>query len=74
MVALAQSYAAQKQGLEQQPDLRSVFVQYYRPIFPSRGPVTMTVSETYIGRMWSILRVEAYQGNPAKISASADAR
>ncbi|KAF2000165.1 hypothetical protein P154DRAFT_599064 [Amniculicola lignicola CBS 123094] len=65
-------YAAQQPKLVRQKDIRSTHVQFYRPIFPAKGPVTMIVREISVGRAFSTLRVETFQGGMTKIAASSD--
>ncbi|KAJ4288924.1 hypothetical protein N0V90_011265 [Kalmusia sp. IMI 367209] len=72
LVKYALLYSTQKTEMAEQSDVRSALVQFYRPIFPTRGPVMITISEINIGRVWSTLRVEVYQGSKSKLATSAD--
>ena len=54
-------YASHNPRLKSQASLRSLGAQFYRPLFPAKGPVRMTLREVSVGKAWSTLRVEAFQ-------------
>ncbi|KAH8695167.1 thioesterase-like superfamily-domain-containing protein [Talaromyces proteolyticus] len=68
----ALSYASKHPKLRFQTDLRDAAHQFYRPIMPANGIVTMKLHEVNVGRGWSNLRVELFQGEPRRICASAN--
>ena len=72
MSKYALSYGSQRPRLKGQPDVRSAYTQFFRPIFPAKGPVSMKIQELSIGRSWSILRMETYQGDLSKLAATSD--
>ncbi|KAF1967606.1 hypothetical protein BU23DRAFT_583772 [Bimuria novae-zelandiae CBS 107.79] len=66
-------YASQKSKTKHQTDVRSVHVQFYRPIFPVKDPaVVLHLEEVNIGKAWSTFRVELTYGRDAKLAVSAD--
>lgn len=65
-------YAAQHERMSDQPDVRSTNVQFHRPVFPDRGPITMTLHEVSVGFAWSTVRVELSQGRKDRINATCD--
>ncbi|PYI11157.1 hypothetical protein BO78DRAFT_163449 [Aspergillus sclerotiicarbonarius CBS 121057] len=69
MTKYALHYASQQPRLQNQGDLRSAVVQFYRPMFPST-PITMTLREVNVGKGWSTLRIESFQND--KLTTSAD--
>ncbi|KAF2686890.1 hypothetical protein K458DRAFT_334947 [Lentithecium fluviatile CBS 122367] len=64
------SYAAQHVKTKDQTDVRSAYVQFFRPIIPSKGPIVMRLHEVNLGRAWSTFRVDAFQGDASKLAAS----
>ncbi|PIG80357.1 putative PKS-like enzyme [Aspergillus arachidicola] len=69
MAKYALHYARHHPKMQHQVDLRSAVVQFYRPVFPTRS-MTMTLREVSIGKGWSTLRVESFQGD--KLTTSGD--
>lgn len=69
MAKYALHYARHHPKMQHQVDLRSAVVQFYRPVFPTK-PMTMTLREVSIGKGWSTLRVESFQGD--KLTTSGD--
>ncbi|GAB1193976.1 hypothetical protein APSETT444_003213 [Aspergillus pseudonomiae] len=69
MAKYALHYARHHPKMQHQVDLRSAVVQFYRPVFPTKL-MTMTLREVSVGKGWSTLRVESFQGE--KLTTSAD--
>ncbi|KAJ5611875.1 thioesterase-like superfamily-domain-containing protein [Penicillium herquei] len=63
------TYASRHEDLRSQTDVRTSFVQFYRPIIATK-PMELQLREVNLGKAWSTLRVEAMQFG--KIAASAD--
>ncbi|KAE8163423.1 thioesterase-like superfamily-domain-containing protein [Aspergillus tamarii] len=69
MAKYALHYARYHPKMQHQVDLRSAVVQFYRPVFPTK-PMTMRLREVSIGKGWSTLRIESFQGD--KLTTSGD--
>lgn len=69
MAKHAAVYASQNPKISSQKDIRSVVVNLFRPVFPAKE-LKLRIHEISIGRNWSTLRVELFQGS--KLTASAD--
>ncbi|PLB54132.1 hypothetical protein P170DRAFT_460361 [Aspergillus steynii IBT 23096] len=69
MAKYALHYARHHPKMKHQVDLRSAVVQFYRPVFPTKS-MTMTLREVSVGKGWSTLRVESFQGD--KLTTSGD--
>jgi hypothetical protein len=65
-------YASQRPRTQMQPDVRSIYVQFYRPVLPAKGSVTIKLREVSVGRAWSTFRAELFQGDVAKVLVSGD--
>lgn len=66
-------HAAQNPKTKHQTDVRSAYMQFYRPIFPNKDPrVQLQLREVSIGKGWSTFRIELTHGSNAKVAASAD--
>jgi hypothetical protein len=59
MAKYALHYAFHHPKLQDQVDLHSAVVQFYRPVFP-KNVVTITLRELNIGKAMSTLRVELF--------------
>lgn len=68
MAKYAVKYASKHEKLRSQTDVRSSFVQFYRPIIANK-PVEMQLREVSLGKAWSTLRVEAIQLEKVAVSA-----
>lgn len=66
----AVSYTGQHVKTKDQTDIRSAYVQFVRPIMPSKGPISMRIHEINLGRAWSTFRVDAFQGDESKLATS----
>ncbi|KAL3452116.1 thioesterase-like superfamily-domain-containing protein [Aspergillus insuetus] len=69
MAKFALHYASHHPKLQDQVELHSAVVQFYRPVFPT-SVITMTLREVNIGKAMSTLRVELSQDD--KIACSAE--
>jgi hypothetical protein len=73
MTKHAVSHAAQNPKTKHQTDVRSAYIQFYRPVFPAKDPrVHLQLREVSIGKAWSTFRVELTQGSNGKVAVSAD--
>ncbi|KAL4934761.1 hypothetical protein BDV06DRAFT_235289 [Aspergillus oleicola] len=68
MAKYALHYASQHPKLQDQVDVHSAVVQFYRPVFPTSA-ITMTLREVNIGKGISTLRVELFQEDTITSSA-----
>ncbi|KAF2653434.1 hypothetical protein K491DRAFT_769452 [Lophiostoma macrostomum CBS 122681] len=65
-------YASYRTAIQDQADIRSSLVSFYRPVFPHAGLVVLQLDEVSIGKAWSTLRVQLFQDSRAQPAASAD--
>ncbi|KAG8414400.1 hypothetical protein J3459_014786 [Metarhizium acridum] len=70
MAKYAVLYASNHPKMRGQTDIRSSVIQFYRPLFAAKSAI-MKLREVSVGKLWSTLRIEIFQGND-KTAVSAD--